>query len=56
MWEFILFLRDSIADITGMLDSFSFNMGGMNVTLFDLIIGFLAMGLIVAVFWKGSRV
>lgn len=56
MWQFILFLRDSIAGITGMLDGVSFNMGGMNVTLFDLIIGFIAMGLVVAVFWKGSRV
>lgn len=56
MWEFILFIRDGIASITGMLDSFSFNLGSMTVSLFELFIGFIAMGLIIAVFWKGSRV
>lgn len=56
MWEFILFIRDGIADLTGMLDSFSFNLGGINVTIFELFVGFIALGLIIAVFWKGSRV
>ena len=56
MWEFILFIRDGIASITGMLDSYKFNFGGISVSLFELFIGFIAMGLIIAVFWKGSRV
>lgn len=56
MWNFILFIRDGFAQITGMLDSFSFNLGGINVSIFDLFIGFVAMGLVIAVFWKGSRV
>lgn len=55
MWDFIIFIRDGIADITGMLDTFKFNLGGIVVTLFDLLLGFIAMGLVIAVFWKGSR-
>lgn len=56
MWDFILFIRDGLAQITGMLDTVNFNFAGVNVSFFDLLIGFIAMGIIIAVFWKGSRV
>ena len=56
MYDFILFFRDMIARITGMLDIFSFNFGGINVTILDLFIGLLALGFVISVFWKGARV
>ena len=55
MYDFILFFRDSIAQISGMLDSFYFNFGGIHVSIFDLFVGFIAMGIVISVFWKGAR-
>lgn len=55
MYEFFLFFRDCIAEISGMLRSFSFSIGGISVSIFDLFLGFVAMGIIISVFWKGAR-
>lgn len=55
MWQFIQFIKTSLAQITGMLDKFSFDLGGINVSIFDLLIGFIGFGLIISVFWKGAR-
>lgn len=55
MWEFIIFFRDCIADITGMLDSAVFDIGGIDASLFDLLIGLIALGIVISIFWKGSR-
>lgn len=55
MWQFIIFIRNSIASISDMLNEFSFDFGGINVSLFELLIGFIALGLIISVFWKGAR-
>ena len=55
MWQFIQFIKNSLAQITGMLDKYSFDLGGINVSILDLFIGFLGFGLIISVFWKGAR-
>lgn len=55
MYEFILFFRDSIVTITDMLSSFYFSFGNINVSIFDLLLAFLALGIIISVFWKGAR-
>lgn len=55
MYEFFIFFRDCLADISGMLRSFSFSIGGISVSLLDLFLGFIAMGIIISVFWKGAR-
>lgn len=55
MWEFIVFFRNCIVSITDMLDGVVFKFGAMNVSLFDLFFGFIALGIIISVFWKGSR-
>lgn len=55
MWEFVKFLRDRIADITDMLDSFDFVIAGMTVSIFDIFFGLIAMSIIITIFWKGIR-
>lgn len=55
MWDFVVFLRDRFADITDMLDSFDFVIAGMTVSIFDLLFGFIAMSIIITIFWKGIR-
>lgn len=55
MWEFILFLRDCFADISSLLNSVLFEFAGMSVSLLELFIGFVALGFIISVFWKGAR-
>ena len=58
MLQVIKFIRDCLADLTVMLQKFTldFGLGGMNPNLLEVFIGFIALGLIIAVFWKGSRV
>lgn len=55
MWQFIIFIRDGIADIADMLEKFSFDFGSFSVSLFDLLIGLIATGFVISVFWKGAR-
>ena len=55
MWMFFRFFRDKIADITDMLDSFTFDFAGMTVSIFDLLFGLIAMSIIISLFWKGVR-
>lgn len=55
MWEFIVFLRDKITDISSLLDSYSFVIVGMQISIFDMLIGILCTAFVVAVFWKGAR-
>ncbi len=55
MWDFILFFRDRVADITDMLDSFDFVMAGMTVSIFDILFGLISMSIIITIFWKGIR-
>lgn len=55
MWEFLVFFRDCIVQITDMLDDVIFDIGGVNATLLDLFLGFIALGIVISLFWKGSR-
>lgn len=55
MWQWILFLRDRVVQVTDMLNSFSFEIADISVSLLDLIIGFIIMGIVISVFWKGAR-
>lgn len=55
MWLFFKFFRDKIADITDMLDRFTFDIAGMTVSIFDLLFGLIAMSIIISLFWKGVR-
>lgn len=55
MWEFILFLRDFFVSFTAVIDTVVFDIAGMNITLFEMLLGVIGMGFVVSVFWKGAR-
>lgn len=54
MIQFVVFLRDGIQNIGDLLNHYTFDIAGLNVSILDLLIGNLAMGIIIAVFWKGA--
>lgn len=37
------------------LGSYKFNFYGLNVSIVDIILGFIVMSMVVSVFWKGAR-
>lgn len=55
MTEFIRFIKDGIIDISSMLNDFEINISGMEVSLFELFLGFVALSIVISVFWKGAR-
>ena len=55
MEEYVFFVVNQIACLSDMLDEFSFNISGMNVSIFELFIGFVALSIVISVFWKGAR-
>lgn len=55
MWQFIIFLRDRITDLSVLLDDYSFSISGMQVSIFDMFLGLLCTAFVIAVFWKGAR-
>lgn len=55
MWSFVIFIRDRLVQIADVLDRYHFNIAGLDVSLFEMLIGIVAMGIVIAVFWKGAR-
>lgn len=55
MWSFILWIRDSLVSLSTMLNAFNFNISGMSISLLDIMVGFIAIGIVISVFWKGAR-
>lgn len=50
--NFLLWLH---VQIIGILDSMSFTVGTNSVSFWEVILGFLFLFMIIAVFWKGAR-
>ena len=55
MWEFIQWLSDRLYVITAYLNTVKFEVAGLQVGYFNLILGFVVLGFIISVFWKGAR-
>ncbi len=55
MLEWIDFLTLQFAKMYNLLNSMVLNVGGINVGFMDVIIGFLALSIVVTVFWKGAH-
>lgn len=49
------FFRNGIIAVGELLDRFVFSVSGFNVSLLDIFIGFVLMGIIITVFWKGAH-
>lgn len=37
------------------IGQYKFNFYGLNVSIVDIILGFIVMSMVVSVFWKGAR-
>ena len=55
MWEFLIWFRDRFYDVARLLDRIVFDIDGIKVSLLGLMTGFLFLGFIISVFWKGGR-
>lgn len=52
---FFKWMRDRFVDTSVLLDQVKFELAGIEVSYLDILIGFIAFGLVLAVFWKGAR-
>ena len=55
MWDFIVWLKDGLVSIVNLFSRYEFDIAGVNVSILELFIGFIAMGIIITVFWKGAH-
>lgn len=55
MFEFLDFVVNGIERIGSLLNQYKFYVAGINVSILDLLIGFIVLAIIIAVFWKGAR-
>ena len=55
MLDAIYFVFDFFTDIIELLSFYYFEIGGMAISLFDIMIGAVVLSMIITVFWKGAR-
>lgn len=55
MQDALSFLFFSMRDFYNALSAVSFSIGGLSVTLTQIILGFICMSIIITFFWKGAR-
>lgn len=55
MYLFFQWLANSLGSIVSVLNRYVFDFGGINASLFDILVGMVVISLVVAVFWKGAR-
>lgn len=55
MSQFISFFITMWKSLINTLDSVRFDVFGVNASLFQILIGFILLAIVIAVFWKGAR-
>ena len=55
MSDIINFFIDMVYYSSNILDNVVFDVGGLKVSYFDLLLSFSALCIIIAVFWRGVR-
>ena len=55
MFLCFLWLASAFGSIVSLLNRYIFDFGGIQATLFDILVGMIVLSLVVAVFWKGAR-
>lgn len=55
MYNFFEFIADFLNDLVDALNMYAFNIGGISVTLWGILLGFLCLSIIISLFWKGGR-
>ncbi len=55
MQEFFTSILDFFSDIFVVLGSYRFNMYGVTVSIFDILLALLVTSMVISVFWKGAK-
>lgn len=55
MYAFFEWLANAFGSIVSLLNRYIFDFGGIQATLFDILVGMIVISLVIAVFWKGAR-
>lgn len=55
MLNIFSFFINGLQAIASLLTRHQFAIGSFNVSILDIFIGLIAMGIIISVFWKGAR-
>ena len=55
MYAFFEWLANAFGSIVSLLNRYSFDFGGFQASLFDILVGMIVLSLVAAVFWKGAR-
>lgn len=55
MFQFLEMITQYFGNLFNLLDDYSFDFGGVNASLLSILLGFLALSILISVFWKGAR-
>ncbi len=55
MTEVFRFFGNMWSIILSVLDLYTFDIGGFEFSLFDIILGFVISSMALSIFWKGAR-
>lgn len=55
MFEFLSWFINLFNLIGNKLNQYTFPIGAVNVSILELFIGFIILGIVIAVFWKGAQ-
>lgn len=55
MWDFVLWLKNAFNLLVITFNAYHFSFGGIDVTLYEIMLGLLCMSIVISVFWKGAR-
>lgn len=55
MGEFFDWLISALSSLASLLDSYRFSFGGLSASLFEIFLGFVAISMVITIFWKGAR-
>lgn len=55
MAVFIDFVVDFYRSFLGLFDTVTFSIGGISVSVLDVLLAVAAMSMVISIFWKGAR-
>lgn len=55
MTEFFTLFINFFQSMISTVNSHSFDIFGVSVGIFDLIFGFIALSMVISIFWKGAK-
>lgn len=55
MTEILRFFGNMWSIILGLLDLYTFDIGGTKFSLFEILLGFVLVSMAITIFWKGAK-